>query len=61
MMTDLQLRTSYLLAKKYYLKELTTKEVRELAAKEGISENSQSNYFCSAYRHLLNGTKFSAN
>ncbi len=59
MMTDSQLHTSYILAQKYYQKELTIKEVRALAAREGISENSQSNYFCSAYKHLLNGTKFS--
>lgn len=59
MMTELQLHTSYILAKKYYLNKLTNKEVRALAAKEGICENSQSNYFCSAYRHLINGTKFS--
>ncbi|MDE6479480.1 MAG: hypothetical protein K2L45_04355 [Muribaculaceae bacterium] len=58
MMTESQLHTSYLLAQKYYQNKLTNKEVRALAAKEGISENSQSNYFCPAYRHLINGTKF---
>ncbi|MDE5881066.1 MAG: hypothetical protein K2H60_04995 [Muribaculaceae bacterium] len=58
MMTEAQLHISYILAQKYYQKKLTTKEVRSLAAKEGISENSQSNYFCSAYRHLINGTEF---
>ncbi len=61
MMTESQLHTSYILARKYYQKKLTTKEVRALAAIEGIQESSQSNYFCSAYRHLLNGTKFSGN
>lgn len=59
MMTEKQLQTSYILAQKYYEKKLTINEVRALAAKSGISENSQSNYFCSAYRHLLNGSKFS--
>ncbi len=58
MMTESQLHTSYILAQKYYHKELSTKEVRALAAKEGISENSQSNYFCAAYRNLINGTTF---
>ena len=58
MMTESQLQISYILAQKYYQKKLTTKEVRSMAAKEGISENSQSNYFCSAYRHLINGTEF---
>lgn len=58
MMTESQLHTSYILAQKYYHKKLSTKEVRALAAKEGISENSQSNYFCAAYRNLINGTKF---
>lgn len=57
-MTESQLHTSYLLAQKYYQKKLTVKEVRVLAAKEGISESSQSNYFCPAYRHLINGTNF---
>ena len=59
MMTESQLLTSYILAQKYYQKKLTNKEVRAFAAKEGLSENSQSNYFCPAYRHLINGTKFS--
>ena len=58
MMTESQLHTSYILAQKNNQKELTNKEVRVLAAKEEISENSQSNYFCPAYRHLINGTKF---
>ena len=58
MMTEAQLQISYILSQKYYQKKLTIKEVRSMAAKEGISENSQSNYFCSAYRHLINGTEF---
>ena len=58
MMTEDQLHISYILAQKYYQKKLTIKEIRSMAAKEGISENSQCNYFCAAYRHLINGTEF---
>lgn len=57
-MTESQLQMSYLIAQMYYQKKLTVKEVKALAVKEGISENSQSNYFCPAYRHLVNGTSF---
>ncbi len=59
MMTESQLHISYILAQRYYRGNLSLKEVRALAAKEGISENSQSNYFCPAYRHLIEGSKFS--
>lgn len=58
MMTKSQLQMSYIIAQMYYQKKLTVKETKALAMREGISENSQSNYFCPAYRHLVNGTSF---
>lgn len=54
-----QVALSYSLAKKVYNGNLTNKESGEVAGKNGISVNSQISYFNAAYRHLINGTKFS--
>lgn len=50
-----QIELSYQLAQDVYNKNKTLKEAKAIGERAGISSSS-TNYYCSAFRHMLNGT-----
>lgn len=55
-MTDEQIKLSYQLAVGVYNNVKTLKEAKEIGKSYGIPPNSM-NYYCAAYRHMVNGTR----
>lgn len=55
-MTDEQIKLSYQLAVGVYNNVKTLKEAKEIGKSYGIPPNSM-NYYCAAYRHMMNGTR----